>query len=87
MNLQVHLRRDAVAKPQYPQIGKASMRMPPNKTLSQKLRGYQYKCLRYKRPSKPYEFMRFGAMDVTKPYKFIWFGDIPGSKTYDPDTR
>ena len=42
-------------------IGKAS------KTLSQKLRGYQYRCLRYKHPSKPYDFMRFGAMDVTKP--------------------
>ncbi len=23
--------------------------------------------------TKPYEFMRFGAMDVTTPYKFIWF--------------
>ncbi len=24
--------------------------------------------------AKPYEFIGFGAMDVTKPYKFIWFG-------------
>ena len=22
----------------------------------------------------PYQFVRFGAMDVTKPYQFIWFG-------------
>ncbi len=32
--------------------------------------------------SKTYEFMGFGAMDVTKPYKFIWFGDIHGPKPY-----
>ncbi len=31
-------------------------------------------------PSKPYEFIGFGARDVTKPYKFIWFGDIHGPK-------
>ncbi len=30
----------------------------------------------------PYEFMGFGAIDVTKPYKFIWFGDIHGPKPY-----
>ncbi len=42
----------------------------------------QYRCLRNKRPSKPYDFIGFGAMDVTKPYEFIWFGDIPGSKPY-----
>ncbi len=24
--------------------------------------------------NKPYEFIRFGAIDVTKPYKFIGFG-------------
>ncbi len=26
--------------------------------------------------TKPYEFVRFGAIDVTKPYKSIGFGDI-----------
>ncbi len=31
----------------------------------------QYRCLRNKRPSKPYEIRWLGAMDVTKPYKFI----------------
>ncbi len=36
----------------------------------------QYRCLRKKRPSKPYEFIGPGAMDVTKPYEFIGFGDI-----------
>ena len=25
--------------------------------------------------SELYEFIGFGAMDVTKPYEFIWFGD------------
>ena len=34
------------------------------------------------RPSKPYEFIGLGAMDVTKPYKFIWFGDTHGPKPY-----
>ncbi len=29
-----------------------------------------------KRPSEPYRFIGFGAIDVTKLYKFIWFGDI-----------
>ncbi len=24
--------------------------------------------------TKPYEFIRFGAMEVTKPYEFIGFG-------------
>ncbi len=28
----------------------------------------------------PYEFMGFGAMDVTKPYKFIGFGDMDVTK-------
>ena len=41
-----------------------------------------YRCLRNKRQSKPYEFIGFGAMDVTKPYKFIGFGDIHGPKPY-----
>ena len=26
--------------------------------------------------TKPYEFIRFGAMDATKPYKFIGFGSF-----------
>ncbi len=42
----------------------------------------KYRCLRNKRPSKPYEFIGFGAMDVTKLYKFIWFGDSHGPKAY-----
>ena len=28
----------------------------------------KYRCLRDKRPSQPYEFIGFGAMDVTKSY-------------------
>ncbi len=39
----------------------------------------RYRC----RPSKPHEFIGFGALDVAKPYKFIWFGDIGGPKPYD----
>ncbi len=27
----------------------------------------QYRCLRKKRPSQPYEFIEFGAMDVFRP--------------------
>ncbi len=42
-----------------------------------------YRCLLNKRPSRPYECIGFGAMDVTKPYKFIWFGDIHGPKPYE----
>ncbi len=42
----------------------------------------QYRCLRNKCQSKPYEFTGFGAMDVTKPYEFTWFSDIPGRKPY-----
>ncbi len=42
----------------------------------------QYRCLRNKRPSEPYEFIGFGAMDVTKPDTFVWFGDIHGLKPY-----
>ncbi len=33
--------------------------------------------------SEPYEFIRFGAMDVTKPYRFIGFGDIHGPRPYE----
>ena len=33
--------------------------------------------------TKPYEFIRSGAMDVTKPYEFIGFGDIHGPKPYE----
>ncbi len=32
--------------------------------------------------TKPYKFIRFGAMYVTKPYKFIGFGDIDVTNTY-----
>ena len=41
-----------------------------------------YRCLRNKRPSKPYEFISFGAMDVTKPYEFIGFGAMDVTKPY-----
>ncbi len=40
------------------------------------------RCLRNKRPSKPYDFIGLGAMDVTKLYKFKGFGDIHGPKPY-----
>ncbi len=30
--------------------------------------------------TKPYEFMRFGAMDATKPYEFIGFGAMGRSR-------
>jgi hypothetical protein len=42
----------------------------------------QYRCLPNKRPPKPYQCIRFGALDVTKPCKFIWFGGIHCPKTY-----
>jgi hypothetical protein len=51
---------------------------PPDPLRTQVLRNFcflnfwmDYRCLRKKCPSKPYEFMGFGAMDVTKPYEFI----------------
>ena len=31
--------------------------------------------------TKPYEFIRLGAMDVTKPYEFIRFGAIDVTNT------
>ncbi len=31
---------------------------------------------------KPYEFIGFGAMEVTKPYKFIGFGAMDVTKPY-----
>ncbi len=30
--------------------------------------------------TKPYEFIKFGAMDVTKPYEFIGFGAMDVQK-------
>ncbi len=33
--------------------------------------------------TKPYEFIRFGAIDVTKPYEFIGFGAIDVTKPYE----
>jgi len=30
--------------------------------------------------TKPYEFIKFGAMDVTKPYEFIRFGVMDVTK-------
>ncbi len=32
--------------------------------------------------AKPYEFIGFGAKDVTKPYEFIGFGAMDGPKPY-----
>jgi hypothetical protein len=42
----------------------------------------RYLRLRNKCQTKPYEFIGFGAVDVTKSYKFICFGDIHGPKPY-----
>ena len=33
--------------------------------------------------TKPYEFIRFGVMDVTKPYEFIGFGAMDVTKPYE----
>ena len=33
--------------------------------------------------TKPYKSIRFGAMDVTKPYKFIGFGAMDVTKPYE----
>ena len=33
--------------------------------------------------TKPYEFVRLGAMDVTKPYEFIRFGAMDVTKPYE----
>ena len=33
--------------------------------------------------TKPYEFIRFGAMDVTNPYEFIGFGAMDVTKSYE----
>ncbi len=33
--------------------------------------------------TKPYEFIRFGAMAVTKPYEFIGFGAMAVTKPYE----
>jgi hypothetical protein len=32
--------------------------------------------------TKPYKFIRFGAMDVTKPYEFIGLGTMDATKPY-----
>ena len=34
-------------------------------------------------PTKPYKFIRFGAMNVTKPYEFIGFGAMDVTKAYE----
>jgi hypothetical protein len=47
-----------------------------NRPLSKQL---EYSRLR---PSKTYEFMGFGAMDVTTPYTFIGLGDMHGPRPY-----
>jgi hypothetical protein len=33
--------------------------------------------------TKPYEFIGFGAMEVTKPYEFIGFGAMEVTKPYE----
>ncbi len=33
--------------------------------------------------AKPYEFLGFGAMDVTKPYEFIGFGAMDVTRPYE----
>ena len=33
--------------------------------------------------TKPYEFIRLGAMDVTKPYEFLGFGAMDVTKPYE----
>ena len=35
--------------------------------------------------TKPYKFIEFGAMDVTKPYEFIRFGAIEQRDDAGPD--
>ncbi len=40
------------------------------------------RCLRNKRPSKPYDLIVFGAIDVTKSFKFKRFGNIYGTEPY-----
>ncbi len=40
----------------------------------------EYRCLRNKRPSKPYGSKGSGAMAATKPSKLIWSADIHGPK-------
>ncbi len=52
----------------------------PDPDRSGKLMFVPYRCLQNKRTSKPYDFIEFGAAEVTKPYDFIWFGDIHGPK-------
>ncbi len=32
--------------------------------------------------TKPYQFIRFGAMEVTKPYQFMGFGAMDATKPY-----
>ncbi len=36
----------------------------------------------YRAWAKPYEFIGFGALDVTKPYEFIGFGALDVTKPY-----
>ncbi len=44
----------------------------------------RYRCLRNKRSSEPYEFIGFGAIDVTKPYdmalELICGADLCGNR-------
>ena len=54
---------------------------PPNTSKGDP--GMSYRCLRNTRPSEPYTFIGFGALDVTRPYEFIGFGDIHGPKPYE----
>ena len=37
--------------------------------------------------TKPYKFIRFGAMEVTKPYEFIGFGAMEVTSIYGSSQR
>ncbi len=48
------------------------------------MRIFKEPCCMFRSPlSKPYEFIGFGAMDVTKSYEFIGFGAMEVTKPYE----
>jgi hypothetical protein len=60
--------------------GKVRGRGDRRATLARAPKAWRYGGVRNIRRARPYEFIGFGAMDVTKPYRFILFGDIHGPK-------
>jgi hypothetical protein len=58
--------------------GNTCLRMLPR---ARSAKAERCRCLRNKRPSKPYEFIGFGAMDVTKPSEIL-----PGTLMAGPET-